>query len=405
MAKDHSSDSIVALIPARGGSKSIPLKNIRPIAGRPLIYWVLDAATRSKYIDVVYVATEDERIARVVEAYGGGVRVFRRSPSTATDEAPTEAVLLEFASKHVFDHICLIQATSPLLTWKDLDDGLRQYLQSGSDSLLSVVRQKRFLWAQTDDASATPLNYDPARRPRRQEFDGFLVENGAFYVTSREALLRSNCRISGRITLYEMPEDTYLELDEPDDWAVVETLLARRRRDEWVSRLKAIKVLAFDVDGVLTDGGMYYSDTGAELKKFNTRDGKGIELIRSLGIIPAIITGETTPIVSLRAQKLGITEVYQGVSDKRQILAQLTEKLCVAPEEVAYIGDDLNDLDVIRTVGFGAVPADARPELKAAADYICQAGGGHGCVREVCDLIVEAQRTRPGWSGSCTGSS
>jgi N-acylneuraminate cytidylyltransferase len=121
----------------------------------------------------------------------------------------------------------LIQATSPLLTAADLERGMDLYESGPYDSVLSVVRQKRFIWA-PDDAGARPVNYDFNARPRRQEFEGFLVENGAFYVVSRAALLESGCRLCGRIGLVEMDEATYYEIDEPDDWAIVEGLLSRR---------------------------------------------------------------------------------------------------------------------------------------------------------------------------------
>lgn len=382
---------VVALIPARGGSKSIPLKNIRPIAGRPLVYWVLDAAFSCKAIDEVFVATDHERIASTVRSYGQGVHVVGRSPVTATDDAPTESVLLEFAKTVDADHICLIQATSPLLRASDLDAGFSLYFERGYDSVVSVVRQHRFIWRMLPDGTAVPENYDPRRRPRRQEYDGFFVENGAFYITSKQALLASQCRLSGKIGMLEMSPETYVELDEPSDWPVVEQLLLQRCREEGGARhrLEDIKVLAMDVDGVLTDAGMYYSDDGDELKKFNTRDGMGIRLVRQTGIIPVIITGERTEIVRRRAEKLGIEHVFQGVDDKLAVVESVMTDIGIEWEQLAYIGDDVNDLEVLRRAGFSAAPADAHESVRRYVDYVCVAKGGHGCVREVCDLLLQ----------------
>lgn len=137
----------VALIPARGGSKSIPLKNIKIINGKPLIYWVLKAAVECKYIDIIYVATENQLIKSTVEKLGlEKVKVIGRSKESASDEASTELLMLEFANKYYFDNIVLIQATSPLLKSEDLDNGFNKINNLNIDSVISVVEQKRFIW-------------------------------------------------------------------------------------------------------------------------------------------------------------------------------------------------------------------------------------------------------------------
>lgn len=219
----------VALIPARGGSKSIPLKNIRPIAGQPLIYWTTKAANDCKYIDRVFIATDSEKIKQTVESFSfQKVVVVGRSESTATDTASTESVMMEFAQKHDFDNIVLIQATSPLLTADDLNRGFDIFSKEDTDSVFSAVRQKRFIWERDGEGYVSPSNYNPFHRPRRQEFEGFLVENGAFFITSKKLLLQSGTRISGRIRTIEMSEESYFEIDEPDDWIIIEALLTRR---------------------------------------------------------------------------------------------------------------------------------------------------------------------------------
>jgi N-acylneuraminate cytidylyltransferase len=220
--------STVALIPARGGSKGIPRKNIRPLAGRPLIYWTCRAAQDCPQIDTVYVSTDDAEIEAAVRGLNlSKVQPIARAPETATDTASTESVLLDFAQRLDFDRIVLIQATSPLLRAADLDAGC-ELLHRGFDSVLSVVRQKRFLWERHAERGGVPINYDYRSRPRRQDFDGQLVENGAFYITTRERLLAERCRIGGKIGLVEMPEETYIELDDLHDWHIVEALLIAR---------------------------------------------------------------------------------------------------------------------------------------------------------------------------------
>lgn len=215
----------IAFIPVRGGSKSIPMKNIKLFAGKPLVYWTICAAIGCRDIDCVFVATDNEEIKNTVLSFGfNKLKVVGRSKKSASDIASTESVMLEFAKEYMFDNIVLIQATSPLLTSKDLTEGLRQL--NHADSVLSVVRQRRFLWNQGQ--YAVPVNYDYNNRPRRQEFEGFFVENGAFYITGRHALLQTGCRLSGRIKIVEMPEDTYYEIDESTDWVIAENLMRKR---------------------------------------------------------------------------------------------------------------------------------------------------------------------------------
>jgi YrbI family 3-deoxy-D-manno-octulosonate 8-phosphate phosphatase len=389
------SNSIIAFIPARGGSKSIPYKNIKPIAGRPLIYWVLDAAVQCQSIDAVYVSTDDARIEEVVNAYGSEkVKVFRRNPETATDTASTESAMIEFAEKHDFSHMVLIQATSPLLEAKHLQEGISHYIATNADSLVSAVRQKRFLWEHTEGDIVRPVNYDPVQRPRRQDFNGYLVENGSFYICRRKNLLASGSRLSGRIVCYEMPEESYYELDDPRDFLIIENLLKSKKINVISAHsdiLRNIKLFLMDVDGVLTDAGMYYSEAGDELKKFNTRDGKGIELLRKHGIKTGIITSEKTDIVARRANKLQIDYVRQGITDKLSCFRDLIREANVKPSEVVYIGDDVNDLELLREVGFSAATADAVTGIKNIVMYVCKQKGGKGCVREVTEIILESR--------------
>jgi N-acylneuraminate cytidylyltransferase len=377
----------VAFIPVRGGSKSIPLKNIKSIAGHPLVYWTAKAANDCEYVDVVYVATDSDKIKTTVEGFGlPKVRVIERGRETATDSASTESAMLEFAARYEFDNIVLVQATSPLLTADDLNGGFRLYETNGTDSVLSVVEQKRFIWKKEKNGCAMPQNYDVYNRPRRQEFDGYLVENGAFYITGRERLIDSQNRISGNIKAYAMNESTYFEIDEPDDWIIAEKLLASRNMG---GEKPQIKMFLTDCDGCLTDGGMYYSENGDELKKFNTKDGMGIRLLREKGIITGIITGENVDMVARRAKKLKIDELHMGIGDKLGVVKQLSEKYSIPLEQIAYFGDDVNDLECIIACGHSACPADALPSVAERAGYICSKKGGDGAVREYIDFILK----------------
>ena len=229
---------VVAFIPVRGGSKSIHMKNIKPLAGRPLVHWTILAALGCPGIDKLYVCTDAPAIDAACEEFKANPRfaVVGRSPEVSTDEASTESVVLEFLGTHEdFDTLILIQATSPLLRTMDLETGLKRFAEPEVDSVLSLVRQKRFVWKE-HDGLVTPANYDYRKRPRRQEFDGILTENGAFYIISRENFLRDHCRLTGNIGFVEMDEASYYDIDEPSDFQIVDGLLRNRLGDKGLQR-------------------------------------------------------------------------------------------------------------------------------------------------------------------------
>jgi N-acylneuraminate cytidylyltransferase len=389
----------VAFIPVRGGSKSIPLKNIKPICGKPLVYWTVKAACECKYIDKVYVATDSEKIKEVVESFKleqnneafDKAIVIGRSAESASDTASTEFAMLEFADKYEFDNIVLIQATSPLLSAKDLNNGFEAFNGAGTDSVLSVVRQKRFHWANDANGYAHPTNYDVFKRPRRQEFDGYLVENGAFYITPKSDLIKYQNRVSGNIKAVEMNEDSFFEIDEPSDWVIIEALMRKNGMLDTDS-IPEIKLFLTDCDGCLTDGGMYYSENGDELKKFNTRDGMGFRLLREKGIITGIITSESVDLNRRRAEKLKLDILEAGCKDKVLAVKRICEERGIDLKNVCYVGDDINDVELLKIVGFGCAPADAMTEAKEVAKFVTNAKGGEGVIREIIRKIISCMK-------------
>lgn len=155
--------------------------------------------------------------------------------------------------------------------------------------------------------------------------------------------------------------------------------------------LKGIRLFATDVDGVLTDAGMYYSESGDEWKKFNTRDGMGIKLLQKAGLITAIVTQERTRLVARRAEKLAIPELHQGVFDKLSVIRDMAMRHGISLKEVAYVGDDVNDIEALKAVGLSAAPADGLPQVLGIVDYVCRQKGGEGAVRELADLILHSR--------------
>jgi len=383
----------IAFIPVRCGSKSIPFKNIKDFCGKPLVYWNLLSLENSKYIDEIYVATDCKEIKEVVESFKfSKVKVYDRDAQNANDTASTESVILEFIEKNSFsdnDLFFLVQATSPLTQTKDFDEALEKLKVEKADSLLTCVRTKRFYW--NDDA--TPLNYDYKNRPRRQDFDGMLMENGAFYINSIKNIQQAKNRLSGKIAIYEMAEFTSVEIDEEDDWIIKEQLMEKHILPKKFTQ-KTIKLFLSDVDGTLTDAGMYYGENGEEFKKFNTHDGKGFELLRKAGIKTGIITSENTKMVKNRAKKMKVDYLYQGLEHKGklEIAKEICKKENITLDEVAYIGDDINCKELLQSVGVAACPLNALDTIKDISNIIkLSKNGGDGVVREFINKLLSKE--------------
>ncbi|WP_256329341.1 N-acylneuraminate cytidylyltransferase [Nitrosomonas sp. Nm33] len=376
-------------MPLRASSKSIPDKNIRRIAGRPLFAWSLEQAIASQCFDEIYVATDSPRIRKIVlEEFPSAVTVLDRSAETCTDTASTESAMLEFQQQIPFDVVSLIQATSPLTQADDFCTAKHKFVTNNLDSLLTAVPSKRFFWT----LSGTPINYDPAKRPRRQDFEGCLMENGAFYLTRAKLLKETASRLGGRIGIHEMAAETAIEIDDEVNWFVVEQFLLRKRSKSNRIDTSRIKAFILDVDGTLTDGGMYYGPGGEALKKFNTRDAHGLQMLRENGIKVCVFSSEDSPSVAARMKKLNIDEYYPGIKNKFEVLQSKIKLWRISLQDIAYMGDDLCDLKCISHVGTPICPADAVPEILQQAHYICTRSGGQGAVREACDLILRINR-------------
>jgi len=379
----------IAFVPVRCGSKSIPLKNIKIFCGKPLVYWSLKSLQDSKSIDSIYVATDCEQIESIVNDFSfSKVTTYKREDKNATDESSTESVMLEFINKSNYqynDLFLLVQATSPLTKASDFDKAIKLLDQEKKDSLLTCVRTKKFFW----DEKNIPINYDFNNRPRRQDFQGLLVENGAFYINSIGNIKRDSNRLSGDIAIYEMDDYNLIEIDEEDDWFIAETLMFKYILNKIPS--KEIKLFLSDVDGTLTDAGMYYCENGEEFKKFNTHDGKGFELLKSKGIKTGILTSENTNIVKNRAKKLKVDYLFQGLNKKGKL--EIVQEIClkegISIDNVAYIGDDINCKDLLEKVGLAACPLNAVFEVKKIPNIIhVNKSGGSGAVRYFIDHFI-----------------
>lgn len=383
---------VIAFIPVRGGSKSIPLKNIKPLCGKPLVCWNIEALEACPQVDEVIVATDSDEIWETVESRDyKKTKLYRRSAENACDTASTESVMLEFikyANLPESDIFMLVQATSPLTESVHFSEALQKYATGEYDSMLTCVRNYRFFW--NEDGNS--MNYDYMNRPRRQNFSGMLMENGAFYINTVGRILSNGNRLGGKIGIYEMPEYTATEIDEPDDWMILEKLMRKYKSEfQKSSTITSIKLFVTDIDGTLTDGGMYYSENGDELKKFNTRDGMGLGMLREAGIKTAIVTSEDRELNRRRAKKLKVDFLVQGKREGGKVaaVAEIVNELGITMDEVAYIGDDVNCIELLSSVGYAACPLDACKKVKEIPGIVVMTKrGGEGCVREFCEMVL-----------------
>jgi N-acylneuraminate cytidylyltransferase len=380
--------SVIAFIPARGGSKSIPLKNIKPLCGKPLIYWSISALEKTNAIDRIIVATDSDEIEKTALSFNlPKVEIFRRSAENATDAASTESVMLEYLEQERIadsDIFILVQATSPLTESKHFSEALDLYRNNNYDSLLSCVRNYRFFWSE----NGNPINYDHKQRPRRQSFPGQLMENGAFYINTVGNIKQTRNRLSGRIGVYETPDYTGVEIDEPDDWIIVENLMEKYAASSYMEFYSQVKLFLSDVDGVLTDGGMYYSENGDELKKFNTRDGTAFQLLRGKGIKVGVVTSENTAIVQNRAKKLNLDYAIQGAGKAEKLAAvqKICKELGISLAETSYVGDDINCKELLENVGYAFCPKDAVEDIKSINGIkVVECNGGDGVIRNIAE--------------------
>ncbi|MFP5040981.1 cytidylyltransferase domain-containing protein [Parasediminibacterium sp. JCM 36343] len=381
---------VIAFMPVWVGSKLIPFKNIKLFCGKPLVYWNLVALQNCNLVDKVIVATDADIIEETVLKFGlNKVSVYRLSAEKARSTDSAESIMLEYldtsqSTAAPMDLFMLVEAAAPLTETTHYTEAIRLMKYQNYESLLSCVAIKRFFW--TKDGK--PKNYDHNARPKRHDLDGELMENGAFYINSVENIRKYQNRISGNIGIYCMPEHSFVELEEEDDWPQAERMMKKYVLPKLKNK---VKLFLTDVDGVLTDAGMYYSENGVELKKFNTHDGMAFDLLRKAGIKTGFVTSEDTHIVAWRAKKLKVDYLYQGAKYGGKLEAALAicaeEKIDIT--EVAYIGDDINCIQLLSSAGLAACPSDAVAEVKSISGiHILNTKGGDGVVREFVNKIL-----------------
>ena len=383
----------VAIIPARGGSKSVPRKNVLPVAGKPLIAHTIIAALEAEAVDRVFVSTDDAEIASAAREYGA--EVIDRPVELATDEASSESALLhalqviEAQAGERPELTVFLQCTSPFTTGAHIDACVSQLNTKAADSIFSAVPFHGFVWRE-GAMGMDGANHDKRIRERRQDRAPEFLENGAIYVMRTAGFIEHEHRFFGSTAVFEMEPDTGWEIDTETDLA--HARLALGASD--ISALPAhIAAIAFDFDGVFTDDLVTVDQDGRESARCSRRDGMGIEQLRKHDLAMIVISKERVPIVAQRCEKLKLP-VEHGVDDKLTLLKGWLEREGIAAQNAIFVGNDINDIECMQYVGCGVAPADAHISALQAANLVLSQPGGRGAVRELTDMVAKQFETQ-----------
>ncbi|XP_066490299.1 N-acylneuraminate cytidylyltransferase [Tiliqua scincoides] len=372
---------MAAVVLARGGSKGIPLKNIKHLAGVPLIGWVLRAALDSGVFQSVWVSTDHDEIEKVAKQFGA--QVHRRSSEVSKDSSTSLDAIIEFLQYHdEVDIVGNIQATSPCLHPTDLIRVAKMIKEDGFDSVFSVVRRHQFRWSEIKKGACevtVPQNLNPAKRPRRQDWDGELYENGSFYFAKRH-LIEKGYLQGGKMAYYEMRAEHSVDIDVDIDWPIAEQRVLRYGYFG-KEALKEVKLLVCTIDGCLTTGHIYVSEDEKEILSYDVRDAVGINLLQKRGVEVRLVSERPCSSKTLSAMKLGCV-VEVSVTDKLHVVEKWRKEMGLSWKEVAYLGNEESDVECLKNAGMSAVPADSCPAAQKAASYICKCKGGRGAIRE-----------------------
>lgn len=393
---------VVAVIPARGGSKGIPRKNLLPLCGHPLLAWSIWAAREARRVTRVIVSTDDEEIAAAARLYGADV--IMRPAAISGDKTASEAALLH-ALEQLEAQGCrpgllvFLQATSPIRRGQDVDGAIAQLLGERADSCFSAGAEHfTGRWRHGADGSVAPVNFRPEARPMRQDHPVEYLENGSIYVLRPEILRTHGSRMGGRITVYPMNAVQSLQLDEPEDVpliaACMEALAMREPPSRAIERLRQIRLLVLDFDGVFTDNRVYVSGSGEESVCCSRADSLGLSCLKKAGLPMLVLSTETHPVVAQRCRKLGL-ECLTGQGDKLNALDSVLTQRGLAWGQVAYMGNDLNDLDCLRRAGLAIAPGDAHPQVRRVAALLTMQPGGRGAIRQVADWYLAGAEEAP----------
>ncbi|WP_173872485.1 NTP transferase domain-containing protein [Streptomyces albus subsp. chlorinus] len=433
--------AVLAVIPARGGSKGVAAKNLAPVGGVPLVARAARECLAARNVTDVVVSTDDSAIAEA--ARSAGAEVVERPADLAGDLASSEAAVLHAMDVYEKRHsrplhtVLLVQCTSPFLVREDVERVASAVIDDGADSALTVAPFHGFVWRDGDghgggDAhggdghgggmgegggsgpyggspsgegasggtrgapvaergSAYGVNHDRSVRPRRQDRPEDLLETGAAYAMDAIGFREAGHRFFGRTAVVRTDPARVLEIDDPHDLARARALAplldARRDGPGALPTREDVDAVVLDFDGTQTDDRVYVDSEGRETVAVHRGDGLGIAALRRAGLEVLILSTETNPVVAARAAKLRLP-VLHGIDRKDLALKQWCEERGIAPERVLYAGNDANDLPCFALAGWPVAVADAHDVVRAAARAVTTRGGGAGAVREIAGWLV-----------------
>jgi N-acylneuraminate cytidylyltransferase len=406
---------LLALIPARGGSKGIPRKNIRSFAGYPLIAWSIAAAKQATCVTRVIVSTDDEEIAAVAREYGAETPFLR--PAELAQDQTTDLPVFEHAiewfevnENYQPEIVIQLRPTSPIRPKGCVDSAVNILLKhEDADCVRGVVTagqnpHKMWRFAGEDQPMKPLLEVvgiaEPYNAPR-QILPPVYWQTGHIDAI-RVSTIRQKKSLTGDV-IYPLVIDPRftVDIDNLSDWAKYEALansglemvtpgtaFARKR-----AMPEKIDLVISDFDGVITDNRVFVNEDGMEFVAAYRSDSIGTQLLREVGVEVMILSSEPNRVVEARARKMGVQVIHGvGIHDKGRVMREVLEQKNIQAENVIYVGNDLNDLPCFEVAGWSVAVADAYPELIRAADYVLEKPGGYGALRELCNLILKHRR-------------
>ncbi|MFY4721610.1 cytidylyltransferase domain-containing protein [Streptomyces sp. LaBMicrA B280] len=392
---------VLAVIPARGGSKGVPAKNLAPVGGVPLVARAVRECRATRLVTDVVVSTDDQAIAAA--AREAGAEVVLRPAAIAGDTATSEAAVLHAMDAHealhgaAVDVVLLVQCTSPFIVREDIDGVAGAVAEDGADTAVTVAPFHGFVWRESDGDGAgegegeggVGVNHDKSYRPRRQDRPQDFLETGAAYAMDAAGFRKHLHRFFGRTELVRTDPARVLEIDDPHDLARARALAPLFDADRPGSLPTAddIDAVVLDFDGTQTDDRVLIDSEGRELVSVHRGDGLGIAALRRSGLKMLILSTEQNPVVAARARKLKLP-VLHGIDRKDLALKQWCEEQGIAPERVLYVGNDVNDLPCFALVGWPVAVASAHDVVRGAARAVTSLPGGDGAIREIASWIL-----------------
>ncbi|MFF3321519.1 cytidylyltransferase domain-containing protein [Streptomyces sp. NPDC002889] len=408
--------TVLAVIPARGGSKGVPAKNLAPVGGVPLVARAVHACLEAPLVTHVVVSTDDEAIAGA--ARSAGAEVVLRPAAIAGDTATSESAVLHAMDAHEAMHgapvdvVLLVQCTSPFLSRDDVEGVARAVVEDGADSAVTVAPFHGFVWRESDSSAAAAgesaeravgstavlvdaatttgsgygVNHDSSFRPRRQDRPQDFLETGAAYAMSATGFREARHRFFGHTALVRTDPARVLEVDDPHDLARARAL-APLLDEAVLPTREDIDAVVLDFDGTQTDDRVLIDADGREIVAVHRGDGLGVSHLRKAGLELLILSTEQNPVVAARARKLNVP-VLHGIDRKDLALERWCEEHKIAPERVLYVGNDVNDLPCFRLAGWPVAVASAHDSVRAAARAVTATPGGEGAIREIAAWLL-----------------